>query len=127
MANEYLKKHIIEIVNNQLRDNEPKCTRETFDRLITLEYTENQSKEMIEYVLTEEIQEVMKNQETYNEESYIKKLSMLPEYFHEKSSKEKKCNEVEIIQNTIVNGNKVGRNESCPCGSGKKYKKCCGK
>ena len=23
--------------------------------------------------------------------------------------------------------NKVGRNENCPCGSGKKYKKCCGK
>ncbi len=22
---------------------------------------------------------------------------------------------------------KVGRNERCPCGSGKKYKKCCGK
>ncbi|MHC4705009.1 MAG: SEC-C metal-binding domain-containing protein [Planctomycetota bacterium] len=22
---------------------------------------------------------------------------------------------------------KVGRNEPCPCGSGKKYKKCCGK
>jgi uncharacterized protein YecA (UPF0149 family) len=21
----------------------------------------------------------------------------------------------------------VGRNDSCPCGSGKKYKKCCGK
>jgi uncharacterized protein len=23
-------------------------------------------------------------------------------------------------------GSKVGRNEPCPCGSGKKYKKCCG-
>jgi preprotein translocase subunit SecA len=23
--------------------------------------------------------------------------------------------------------NKVGRNEPCPCGSGKKYKHCCGK
>ena len=23
--------------------------------------------------------------------------------------------------------NKVGRNEPCPCGSGKKYKQCCGK
>ncbi len=23
--------------------------------------------------------------------------------------------------------NKIGRNENCPCGSGKKYKKCCGK
>ncbi|WP_244440879.1 YecA family protein [Neobacillus jeddahensis] len=28
---------------------------------------------------------------------------------------------------TNVNGNKVGRNDPCPCGSGKKYKKCCGK
>ena len=23
-------------------------------------------------------------------------------------------------------GKKIGRNEPCPCGSGKKYKKCCG-
>lgn len=28
---------------------------------------------------------------------------------------------------TYVNENKVGRNDECPCGSGKKYKKCCGK
>ena len=27
---------------------------------------------------------------------------------------------------TITKGKKVGRNDSCPCGSGKKYKKCCG-
>jgi len=25
------------------------------------------------------------------------------------------------------NGKKVGRNDPCPCGSGKKYKQCCGK
>jgi preprotein translocase subunit SecA len=24
-------------------------------------------------------------------------------------------------------GSKVGRNDPCPCGSGKKYKRCCGK
>ena len=28
---------------------------------------------------------------------------------------------------TIVKGPKVGRNDPCPCGSGLKYKKCCGK
>ena len=28
---------------------------------------------------------------------------------------------------TVVKGKKVGRNDPCPCGSGKKYKKCCGK
>jgi len=26
---------------------------------------------------------------------------------------------------TVVKGEKVGRNDHCPCGSGKKYKKCC--
>ena len=29
--------------------------------------------------------------------------------------------------NTIVKGKKIGRNDPCPCGSGKKYKFCCGK
>ncbi len=28
---------------------------------------------------------------------------------------------------TVVKGEKIGRNAPCPCGSGKKYKKCCGK
>jgi len=28
---------------------------------------------------------------------------------------------------TIVNESKIGRNDPCTCGSGKKYKKCCGK
>ncbi len=28
---------------------------------------------------------------------------------------------------TVVNENKIGRNDPCTCGSGKKYKKCCGK
>lgn len=27
---------------------------------------------------------------------------------------------------TIVKDKKIGRNDPCPCGSGKKYKKCCG-
>ena len=38
--------------------------------------------------------------------------------------------DLEILLNppkTTVAEKKVGRNEPCPCGSGKKYKKCCGK
>ena len=27
---------------------------------------------------------------------------------------------------TVAKGVKVGRNDPCPCGSGKKYKNCCG-
>ena len=29
-------------------------------------------------------------------------------------------------QEPIVKGKKIGRNDPCPCGSGKKYKRCCG-
>lgn len=27
---------------------------------------------------------------------------------------------------TVIKGEQIGRNDPCPCGSGKKYKKCCG-
>ncbi len=38
--------------------------------------------------------------------------------------------DLEILLNTpkpVRADKKVGRNDPCPCGSGKKYKKCCGK
>lgn len=34
------------------------------------------------------------------------------------------CCQVETVKRETP---KVGRNEPCPCGSGKKFKKCCGK
>jgi len=43
-------------------------------------------------------------------------------------SKEKR-KEIKTAYNktkTVVKENKIGRNDPCPCGSGKKYKKCCG-
>ena len=30
------------------------------------------------------------------------------------------------VSSIMPDGSKVGRNEACPCGSGRKYKKCCG-
>jgi len=36
-------------------------------------------------------------------------------------------NEKEGNNTKIINKKNVGRNDSCPCGSGKKYKNCCGK
>lgn len=35
--------------------------------------------------------------------------------------------EVDNKKKTIINEEKIGRNDPCPCGSNKKYKKCCGK
>ncbi len=33
----------------------------------------------------------------------------------------------EVVESRHVKDKKIGRNEPCPCGSGKKYKKCCGR
>ena len=31
------------------------------------------------------------------------------------------------LSGTVIKEKKVGRNDPCPCGSGKKYKYCCGR
>lgn len=43
------------------------------------------------------------------------------------NEKRKELYKKQKVSGTIVKGDKVGRNDPCPCGSGKKYKKCCGK
>ena len=48
--------------------------------------------------------------------------------------KQKELDEIQLAgsggeassQQPVVKGKKVGRNDPCPCGSGRKYKKCCG-
>jgi hypothetical protein len=39
---------------------------------------------------------------------------------------EERNSDVPFISEMVKTENKVGRNDPCPCGSGKKYKKCCG-
>lgn len=124
MANLRLKSYVLETVDNQLKDDNPKCTNETLKRLIALGYIEKEAKEMIASVLVEEIYKIMKNKREFNEEAYCSKLSMLSHYTGETIEENF---EEETVQVPIRNENKIGRNDLCPCGSGKKYKKCCGK
>ena len=39
----------------------------------------------------------------------------------------KELYKIQKKSNTVVKGKKIGRNDPCPCGSGKKYKQCCGR
>jgi len=55
-----------------------------------------------------------------------KALYTLPEWneiFSEEEQKE--FYHLQKSSHTVIRSEKVGRNEPCPCGSGKKYKKCC--
>ena len=44
----------------------------------------------------------------------------------EMSQRSQMADEGEVVKTIVRNTPKVGRNDPCPCGSGKKYKKCCG-
>lgn len=56
---------------------------------------------------------------------WLYKLPQWDEYYT-KEEQEALIKEQKASQ-TIVKGDKVYPNDPCPCGSGKKYKKCCGK
>ncbi|OFI06601.1 hypothetical protein CLOACE_09430 [Clostridium acetireducens DSM 10703] len=56
---------------------------------------------------------------------YLYKLPQWDAIFS--SEKRKEIHKEWVSSKTVVNTNKTGRNAPCPCGSGKKYKNCCGK
>ena len=75
--NLYLKQHILDVVDNQLRDNNPPIARETYERLKADGYTSQQAKEKIAAVVVEDIYEIMKNNTPHNEAEYEKRLRAL--------------------------------------------------
>lgn len=69
------------------------------------------------------------------EKLYFNMLDAKADYLYElpqwesifSKEKRKEIHEQWKNSKTMVNEQKIGRNDLCPCGSGKKYKKCCGK
>jgi len=70
-----------------------------------------------------------KNDILYNIESYYYKLSDLSTTERKETNKYVEWLKHNRLKMYIKNNgiSKIGRNEQCPCGSGKKYKMCCGK
>jgi len=60
-TNEILREQIFEIVNNQLKANNPPETKKTLNRLIKLGFSEYESKQLIGQCITVELFEVIKN------------------------------------------------------------------
>ena len=67
MANLRLKKLIFEVVDNQLRENNPPVTKESYDKLIDAGYSAREAKEKIGAIVIEEIQ-------PYDEKRYTQAL-----------------------------------------------------
>lgn len=101
-------------------DNE--ILKEEMDSFIIAIKNEMDKEEAIENFL--EAYEIESDEE---KEIFIYELTILAENIKRWSLKGYSEDEIKKEEQRVVNVVKIGRNEPCVCGSGKKYKKCCGK
>jgi len=75
--NPYLKKAILEVVENQLKANDPPVTRKTLKRLLAAGYSRQQAVERIGTAVMGEIWEVLHNNQPFDLERYTALLDEL--------------------------------------------------
>ncbi len=78
-TNPELRAVILEVVDNQLRANDPPETRSTLDRLVGEGYSQQEAKKLIACVVTSEIFDMMKNKKKFNPARYRAALAKLPQ------------------------------------------------
>ena len=77
--NPYLREAILEVVENQIRDNQPPETRQTLLRLMREGYSVDEAMSMIGTVLILEIYDFLKEHKPFNHERFARALERLPE------------------------------------------------
>lgn len=75
MANLRLKKNILEVVDNQLKANDPPCTKDTYEKLQAAGYSKSEAKDKIGAVLLEEMYGILKEGHSFDEKKYQENLS----------------------------------------------------
>lgn len=75
MANLRLKKIILDVVDNQLKANDPPAVKEAYEKLLDAGYSVREAKEKIGAVVLTEIYDVMKENQPYDEKRYANALA----------------------------------------------------
>src|SRR5205823_11954285 len=75
--NPYLKEAILEVVENQLRDNNPPETRQTFERLLAAGYSQQRAMEMIGSAVVGEIWNVLHEKKPFDLARFVGLLKRL--------------------------------------------------
>ena len=77
-ANIELNNELLQVVENQIKSNQPEETRTTYKRLIAEGYSEVEAKQLIGQCVSVEIFSVLKEQKPFNEGRFVKNLQQLP-------------------------------------------------
>lgn len=73
-----VRKSFLEIVDNQLRANDPPQTKQTLDRLIREGYSENEARRLISCVVAVELSDMLRTEQPFDEARFVLGLSNLP-------------------------------------------------
>ena len=76
--NEILRKQIFEIIKNQMANNHPPETNQTYKRLIAEGYNDFVARQYIGQCVVVELFDVLKKGKPFDEKRYIKNLKQLP-------------------------------------------------
>jgi len=77
-AKQRVRAAALEVVENQLRDDNPPETRETLDRLVGEGHTESEAKGLIAAVVLTEIVDVLKSNQPFDHARFVAALDRLP-------------------------------------------------
>lgn len=128
MINYRLRASLMEVVDTQLENNDPPCTKEVYEKLVKKGFSSVNAKEMITSIVAEEIFYILKGEKEFDEELYSRKVYSLLDSDSFETDSEKFFDDFEVhYMEPIVKDKRIYPNDPCPCGSGKKYKKCCGR
>jgi hypothetical protein len=86
IENQQLRKAILEVINNQIRDNDPPETKQTLVRLQEEGFSEEETLKLIGYVVASEVFTVLQESRSYDKEKYISALNALPKLPWEKEA-----------------------------------------
>jgi hypothetical protein len=78
-TNPELGRAVLEVVENQIRDNDPPETRQTVDRLLAEGYTADEARRLISTAVTVEIFHIMRDHEAFNRKRFVWNLAHLPQ------------------------------------------------
>ena len=73
-----LRRAIVEVIHNQVRDNDPPETGRTVKRLRQQGFSEEETLKLVGCVVASEVFGILKENKTYNEKRYIEALNRLP-------------------------------------------------
>jgi hypothetical protein len=77
-ANPRLRAAFLQVVDNQLRANEPPETRATFDRLVARRISPEDAKLYIAQAVAVETYAILKHRKPFNRQRYVRNLERLP-------------------------------------------------